>query len=65
MTTSMTGLYSWVGYQLTDKVSAWGVTGYGTGSLDGASALETGVSMAMTGATPRRARAWTSAATPS
>ena len=51
MTTSMTGFYPWVGYQLSDRVSVWGVTGYGTGSLsltpDGASALETGVSMAM------------------
>ena len=51
MTTSMTGFYPWVGYQLTDRVAVWGVTGYGTGSLsltpDGASALETGVSMAM------------------
>ena len=51
MTTSMTGFYPWVGYQVNDRVSVWGVTGYGTGSLsltpDGASALETGVSMAM------------------
>ena len=52
MTTSMTGFYPWVGYQVNDRVSVWGVTGYGTGALsltpDGASALETGVSMAMT-----------------
>ncbi len=52
MTTSMTGFYPWVGYQVNDKVSVWGVTGYGTGALSltpgGASALETGVSMAMT-----------------
>ena len=52
MSTSMTGFYPWVGYQVNDKVSVWGVTGYGTGALsltpDGASALETGVSMAMT-----------------
>ena len=51
MTTSMTGFYPWVGYQLNDRVSVWGTTGYGTGSLsltpDGASALETGVSMMM------------------
>ena len=49
MTTSMTGFYPWVGYQVNDRVSVWGVTGYGTGSLsltpDGQSALETGVSM--------------------
>ena len=51
MSTSMTGFYPWVGYQVNDRVSVWGVTGYGTGSLnltpDGAAALETGVSMAM------------------
>ena len=51
MSTSMTGFYPWVGYQVNDRVSVWGVTGYGTGSLnltpDGTSALETGVSMAM------------------
>ena len=51
MTTSMTGFYPWVGYQVNDRVSVWGVTGYGTGALslapDGRSAMETGVSMAM------------------
>ena len=51
MSTSMTGFYPWAGYQVNDRVSVWGVTGYGTGALnltpDGASALETGVSMAM------------------
>ncbi len=51
MTTSMTGFYPWVGYQVNDRVSVWGVTGYGTGGLsltpDGRSAMETGVSMAM------------------
>ena len=52
MTTSMTGFYPWVGYQVNDRVSVWGVTGYGTGGLsltpEGHSAMETGVSMAMT-----------------
>ena len=51
MTTSMTGFYPWVGYQVNERVSVWGTTGYGTGSLSltpaGRSALETGVSMAM------------------
>ena len=51
MTKSMTGFYPWVAYQVNERVSVWGVTGYGTGSLsltpDGQSALETGVSMAM------------------
>ena len=33
MSTSMTGFYPWVGYQVNDRVSVWGVTGYGTGAL--------------------------------
>ena len=57
MSTSMTGFYPWVGYQVNDRVSVWGVTGYGTGALsltpDGASALQTGMSMAMTAAGTR------------
>ena len=57
MTTSMTGFYPWVGYQVNDKVSVWGVTGYGAGTLSltpgSAAALETGVSMAMTAAGTR------------
>ena len=52
MTTTMTGVYPWAGYQLSDRVSVWGTAGYGTGMLsltpDGAGPLETGVSMAMT-----------------
>ena len=44
MTKSMTGFYPWVGYQVNERVSVWGVTGYGTGSLsltpDGQSALD-------------------------
>ena len=51
MTTSMTGFYPWVGYQVNERVSVWGTTGYGAGALsltpDGRSALETGVSMMM------------------
>ena len=51
MSTSMTGFYPWVGYQVNDRVSVWGVTGYGTGGLsltpEGHAAMETGVSMAM------------------
>ena len=51
MSTSMTGVYPWVGYQVNDRVSVWGTTGYGTGALsltpDAASALETGASMMM------------------
>ena len=30
---SVTGLHPWVGYQLTEWVTLWGVTGYGRGSL--------------------------------
>ena len=33
MSTSMTGVYPWVGYQVNDRVSVWGVTGYGAGAL--------------------------------
>ena len=51
MTTSMTGFYPWVGYRVNDRVSVWGVTGYGAGALsltpEGHAAMETGVSMAM------------------
>ena len=57
VTSSMTGFYPWLGYQVNDRVSVWGVTGYGTGALsltpDGATALETGMSMAMTAAGTR------------
>ena len=28
---AVTGLYPWLGYQVTDRVSVWGVTGYGVG----------------------------------
>ena len=48
----MTGFYPWVGYQVNDRVSVWGVTGYGTGALiltpGNAMAVETDMSMAMT-----------------
>ena len=48
MTSSMTGFYPWVGYQVNDRVSVWGVTGYGTRALSlapaGAASLETGLS---------------------
>ena len=57
MTSSMTGFYPWLGYQVNDRVSVWGVTGYGTGALSlapaGAATLETGLSMAMTAAGTR------------
>ena len=51
VSSSVTGLYPWLGYQATDRISVWGVTGYGKGSLsltpgEGA-ALRSGLSMAL------------------
>ena len=54
---SATGLYPWLGYRVNDRVSVWGVTGYGTGAFrltpDGTAALESGLSMAMAAAGTR------------
>ena len=51
VTSSVTGLYPWLGYQATDRISLWGVTGYGKGGLtltpDVGAALKSGLSMAM------------------
>ena len=48
---SVTGLYQWLGYTVSDRVSVWGVTGYGKGALTltpgEAPALRSGQSMAM------------------
>ena len=48
---SVTGLYPWLGYRATDRVTVWGVAGYGAGGVmltpGGAPALESGLSMAM------------------
>ena len=48
---SVTGLYPWLGYQATDRITVWGVAGYGAGGLrltpQGGPALESGLSMAM------------------
>ena len=30
---SVTGLYSWLGYKATDRITVWGVAGYGAGGL--------------------------------
>ena len=53
----MTGLYPWLGYKLTDRVSVWGVTGYGAGGMlltpEGGSVLEGGLSMKMAAAGTR------------
>ena len=54
---AVTGLYPWLGYQVTDRVSVWGVTGYGAGGLlltpDAGSALESALSMKMAAAGTR------------
>ena len=54
---SVTGLYPWLGYKATDRITVWGVAGYGSGGLlltpDGGPALESGLSMAMAAAGTR------------
>ena len=56
---AVTGLYPWLGYKLSDRVSVWGVTGYGKGALSltpgEAAALTSGLSMAMAAAGTRGA----------
>ena len=56
---SVTGLYPWLGYKMTERVTVWGVAGYGTGGLlltpDSGQALESGLSMAMAAAGTRGA----------
>ena len=54
---TVTGLYPWLGYKATERVTVWGVAGYGAGGMlltpDGAPALESGLSMAMAAAGTR------------
>ncbi len=54
---SVTGLYPYVGYKLTDRVSVWGATGYGKGELsltpDGGEAIDTDLSLWMAAAGAR------------
>ena len=54
---SATGLYPWLGYRITERVSVWGVTGYGTGVLrltpEQATPIETGLRTAMAAAGTR------------
>ena len=54
---AVTGLYPWLGYKATDRVTVWGVAGYGYGGLrltpEGGPALESGLSMAMAAAGTR------------
>ena len=52
VTSSVTGLYPWLGYKVSDRITLWGVTGYGKGSLmltsGEGTTLRSGLSMAMT-----------------
>ena len=54
---SVTGLYPWLGYQATDRLTVWGVAGYGAGGLRltpaAGPALTSGLSMAMAAAGTR------------
>ncbi len=54
LASSVTGLYPWLGYKATERISVWGVTGYGKGALrltpGKGDALETGLAMAMAAA---------------
>ena len=51
VTSSVTGLYPWLGYKVSDRITLWGVTGYGKGALKltpgAGTALESGLSMAL------------------
>ena len=51
VTSAVTGLYPWIGYKASERVTVWTVAGYGAGGLmlsPGAEApIETGLSMAM------------------
>ena len=54
---SVTGLYPWLGYRATERITVWGVTGYGAGGMvltpAGGPALESGLSMKMAAAGTR------------
>ena len=58
---SVTGLYPWLGYRATNRISVWAVTGYGTGGLlltpEGVAPLRSGLSMAMVASGARGALA--------
>ena len=48
---SVTGLYPWLGYRATERLSVWGVAGYGSGTLsltpEGGTALASDLGMAL------------------
>ena len=54
---SVTGLYPWLGYKPTDRITVWGVGGYGSGDLlltpESGTSLESDLSMAMAAAGAR------------
>ena len=54
---AVTGLYPWLGYKASDRITVWGVAGYGSGGMlltpDSGMALESGLSMAMAAAGTR------------
>ena len=54
---AVTGLYPWLGYKATDRITVWGVTGYGSGGMlltpDNGAAIEAGLSMGMAAAGTR------------
>ena len=51
VTSAVTGLYPWIGYKASERVTVWTVTGYGAGGLmlspGAGTPIETGLSMAM------------------
>ena len=56
VTSALTGLYPWIGYQATDRVTVWGVAGYGAGGMvltTGAGRQDSPVSMTMMAAGTR------------
>ena len=57
LATAVTGLYPWLGYKATDRITVWGVGGYGVGGMlltpNGGPALESGLSMVMAAAGTR------------
>ena len=51
VTSAVTGLYPWIGYKASERVTVWTVAGYGAGGLllnpGAGTPIETGLSMAM------------------
>ena len=51
MNSAVTGLYPWIGFKATERVTVWTVAGYGAGglllSLGANAPVKTGLSMAM------------------